>query len=197
MEFRQLKTFRVLADTLNFTRTAEKLFMAQSSVSAQIKALESDLGVKLFDRIGRTVMLTQAGIKLDDYARKMVEMTHEIQSEISDNQYTKGRLTIRVPETIATVFMPDIIEEFSRINPKVQLTFINCSDRQLKEELNTGRIDLAFLMTDAIHFKDVTVDYLRPLDLALVAGPEHPLADKKNVTFSDLADHRLFLPRTD
>ncbi len=197
MEFRQLRTFRTLADTLNFTRTAEKLFLAQSSVSAQIKGLEENLGVKLFDRIGRSVLLTEAGSKLYDYARKMEEMTEEIRSEISDSLNTRGSITVRVPETIAAVYMPMIIEQFSHTNPKVKLTFINCSDRQLKEELNTGRIDLAFLMTDAIHFKDVNVKMLKTLNLILASGPSHSLVKREEVNFRDLSDQRIFLPKTD
>ncbi len=197
MEFRQLKTFRTLADTLNFTRTAEKLFMAQSSVSAQIKGLEEDLGVKLFDRIGRSVLLTEGGSKLYDYARKMEEMTEEIRSEVSDSLHTRGSITVRVPETIAAVYMPMIIQQFSKANPKVKLTFINCSDRQLKEELNTGRIDLAFLMTDAIHFKDVNVKMLKTLNLVLASGPSHSLVKREEVNFRDLSDQRIFLPKTD
>lgn len=197
MEIRQLRTFRVLADTLSFTKTAEKLFLAQSSVSAQIKALEEDLGATLFDRIGRNVLLTDAGNKLYDYARRMEEMTDEIRAEVSDNQSTRGSLTIRVPETLAAVYMPGIIEHFSKKYPKVRLSFINCTDRQLKEELNTGRIDLAFLMTDAIHFKDVNVKFLKKLKLVLASGPSHPLASKRSLTPADLSNHRILLTNTD
>lgn len=197
MEIRQLRTFRVLADTLNFTRTAEKLFLAQSSVSAQIKALEEDLGVKLFDRIGRNVLLTQAGSKLYDYAGKMMDMTQEIRSEVTGSKHRKGRLTIRVPETIASVFMPQITRRFYKRNPKAQLNFINCSDRQLKEELNTGRIDLAFVMTDAVHFKGVNVKLLTRLSLTMVCAAGHPLAADPFGSIEKLDKEMVFLPRTD
>jgi DNA-binding transcriptional LysR family regulator len=197
MELRQLKTFRAVADHLSFTKTAQKLFMAQSSVSAQIKALENELEVKLFDRIGRQVLLTDAGSKLYDYARRMEEMTDEICTEISDNQYVQGSLTIRVPETLAAVYMPGIIDRFCSDNPKVKLTFINCTDRQLKEELNTGRIDLAFLMSEAIHFKEVTVKFLKHEKLVLAAAPSHDLSNQKTIILSDLNDRTVLLPKTD
>ncbi|NOX33194.1 MAG: LysR family transcriptional regulator [Deltaproteobacteria bacterium] len=112
MEFRQLKTFRVVADNLSFTKAAEQIFMAQSSVSAQIKKLEDELEIKLFDRIGRRVLLTAAGCKLYEYARRMEEMSLEIHSEISDSRYSRGNLTIRVPETLAFVYMPQIVDRF-------------------------------------------------------------------------------------
>lgn len=197
MEFRQLTTFRAVADNLSFTKTAQKLFMAQSSVSAQIKALEDELEIKLFDRIGRRVLLTDAGRKLYEYARRMEEMSAEIRSEISDSRYSQGSLTIRVPETLAAFYMPQIVDRFHKNNPKARLNFINCSDRQLHEELNSGRIDLAFLMTDAIHFKDVNVKLLKTEPLVLVAKPCHPLIKDKTTTLADLDRQAFLMPQTD
>ncbi|MCD4719593.1 MAG: LysR family transcriptional regulator [Desulfobacula sp.] len=197
MEFRQLKTFRAVADNLNFTKTAEQLFMAQSSVSAQIKALEDELKIKLFDRIGRRVLLTEAGRKLYEYARRMEEMSLEIRSEVSGSRYTRGSLTIRVPETLAAVYMPDIVDRFHKANPKVKLTFINCTDTQLKEELNSGRIDLAFLMTDTIHFKDVNVRLLKTEKLVLTASPSHPLAFENKINLKNLNHQTVLLAKTD
>jgi len=197
MELRQLKTFRAVADNLNFTKTAEKLFMAQSSVSAQIKSLEEELEVRLFDRIGRRVLITDAGLKLYEYARRIEEMTDEIQSEVVGSKNYRGTLTIRVPETLAAVYMPEIIDKFHKQNPNVKLAFINCSDLRLREELNSGRIDLAFLMTDSINFKEVNVKMLKTEKLILVSGKNHPFAQKKTFTLQDLKAQTVLFPRTD
>ena len=197
MEFRQLITFRAVADHLSFTKTAEKLFMAQSSVSAQIKILEDELNTKLFDRIGRRVVLTQSGQKLYEYARRIEEMTHEIRSEISGSGYSEGTLTIRVPETLASVYMPEITARFHKTHPKVKLTFMNCTDRQLREELNSGRIDLAFLMTDSIYLKDVNVRLLKAEALVLAAGSSHPMAQSKTASLDIINGQTLLLPKTD
>jgi DNA-binding transcriptional LysR family regulator len=197
MEFRQLRTFRVVADTLSFTQTAQQLHMAQSSVSAQIRSLEAELDLKLFDRIGRRVLLTDAGLKLYEYARRIVEMTDEIHTEMRGVKNVRGALTIRTPETLASAYMPEVVERFHADNPRVKLNFINCSDLRLREELNSGRIDLAFLMTDSIHFKEVNVRILRTEKLALVASPQHPLAQRRKVTLKDLDRQTLLLPKTD
>lgn len=197
MEFRHLITFKAVADHLSFTKTAEMLFMAQSSVSAQIKALEDELNTKLFDRIGRRVILTQAGQKLYGYARRMEDMALEIRSELSNDAYSEGSLTIRVPETLAAVYMPQIIDRFHKAHPKAKLIFMNCTDRQLREELNSGRIDLAFLMTDAIYFKDVHIRLLKILALVLAAGASHPLAHDKTASLESLNGQTLLLPKTD
>ncbi len=197
MEFRQLKTFRVVAETLSFTKTAEKLFMAQSSVSAQIRSLEDELDVKLFDRIGRSVMITDAGRKLFEYARKMEDMTDEIRSEITDSRYAKGRLTIRIPETLASVYIPEIIARYHKTKPEVSLNLINCSDLQLREELNSGRIDLAYLMIDEIGLEEVNIHQLKTEKLVLVAGHSHALTNKKLLQLEDLENETLLIAKTD
>ncbi len=197
MEFRQLKTFRVVADHLSFSKAAAKLFMAQSSVSAQIRALEDELELKLFDRLGRRVLITDAGRKLYDYARRIEDMTAEIRSEVTGATDVRGALTIRTPETLAAVYMPEVVARFHRDHPRVQLNFINCSDLQLREELNSGRIDLAFLMIDAVSLREVNVRMLRTEELVLVAAPGHPLARRRGILPDDLDGQTILLPKTD
>jgi DNA-binding transcriptional LysR family regulator len=197
MEFRHLRTFTVVADKLSFSKAAEKLHMAQSSVSAQIGLLEEELSLKLFDRIGRRVIITEAGMKLYGYARRILEMTNEIRSEITGSENVRGSLTIRIPDTLATVYMPGVVERFYKDNPQVKLNFINCADDQLREELNSGRIDIAFLMTESIHLKEVKIEMLRSLDLVMIAGPGHSLAKKKVVKPDDLNQQTILLSKTD
>jgi DNA-binding transcriptional LysR family regulator len=197
MEFRQLRTFRVVADKLSFSKAAERLFMAQSSVSAQIRLLEEELDLKLFDRIGRRVLITDAGLKLYEYARRIEEMTDEIRSEVTGTTNVRGSLTLRIPETLAAIYMPEVVHRFHRDNPQVRLNCINCTDRQLREELNSGRIDLAFLMTDEVHLGEVNIRMLKTENLVLVSGPGHSLSKKANIIWDDLNGESLLLPNTD
>jgi len=197
MEFRQLRTFRVVADNLSFSKAAEQLFMAQSSVSAQIRLLEEELDLKLFDRIGRRVVTTDAGLKLYEYARRIEEMTDEIHSEVTGAKNVRGSLTIRIPETLATIYMPQVVDRFHEDNPQAKLNFINCSDVQLREELNSGRIDLAFLMTDSIHLGEVNVRMLRTENLVLISGPANSLSKRRKVMPDDLYGQTVLLPKTD
>jgi DNA-binding transcriptional LysR family regulator len=197
MELRQLRTFRVVAENLSFTKTADQLHMAQSSVSAQIRALEEELEVKLFDRIGRRVLLTDAGRKLYQYARRIESMTEEISSEITGIPHAGGHLTVRVPETLASVYLPKITKRFHRQYPQVRLDFINCSDQMLREELNSGRIDLAFLMIDTLNFKEVNVRMLKVEELILVAGSKHPFCLREKITLKDLHEQTVLMAKTD
>lgn len=197
MEFRQLKTFRVVCQNLSFTKTAEQLHMAQSSVSAQIRGLETELDVKLFDRLGRSIGLTEAGRKLYDYACRLEGITDEIKSEVGGDKYSGGTLTIRMPETLASVYMPKVIQRFIEDYPGVKLEFINCSDLQLARELNSGRIDLAFLMSDVVRLKDVDVSFLKSETIVMVAAPKHHLTTKSSVALADLHEQTILFPGTD
>ena len=197
MEFRHLRTFRVVADCSSFSKAAARLFMAQSSVSAQIRSLEDELDLKLFDRLGRRVLITDAGLKLYEYARRIEDMTDEIRSEMTGAKNVRGSLTIRIPETLAATYMPPVVERFYQDNPEATLNFINCTDLQLREELNSGRIDLAFLMADAVHLGDVNVRMLRTENLILIAGPDHALSRKSKIGLDELDGQTLLLPKTD
>lgn len=197
MDIRQLKTFLAVAEHLNFTRAAEELHLAQSSVSAQIRLLEQDLEVRLFDRLGRRVLLTAAGERLYGYARRMEEMTREIRSELAGAEDTRGSLTVRVPESLAELYMPEVVERFHKARPGAGLRFINCSDTRLREELNSGRIDLAFLMADDVYLREVNQRLLRIEPLILAAAPGHDLARRASVTPQDLHGRTLLLSRTD
>ncbi len=197
MEFRQLRTFLVVAGNLSFTRAADQLHLAQSSVSAQIRGLEEELGVKLFDRIGRRVILTEAGAKLQAYAWRMDQMTREIGAEFAQGDYSQGALTIRVPDTLAEVYMPEMVRRFHKEKPGVGLKFINCDDQQLREELNTGRIDLAFLLMDQYNQGEVNIHAMRTEQLVLVAAPRHHLTGRPCLATRDLHGETVLLSRTD
>lgn len=197
MELRQLETFVTVADEGSFTRAARMLHLAQSSVSAQIRGLEDDLGVRLFDRMGRRVVLTEAGERLLGFARRMHRMTDEIRSELAGEEELSGTLTIRTPETLATEYMPGVVERFAGEYPGAELQFINCDDERLREELGSGRIDVAFLLMESVNLANVDVRMLRPEPLALVASARHPLAGRGQLENGQLQDATVLHLRVD
>jgi DNA-binding transcriptional LysR family regulator len=197
MEIRQLRTFLAVARNLHFTRAAQRLNLSQSTVSAQVRELEEELGVRLFDRLGRTVLLTEAGQRLVEYARRMNEMAEEIRGEVGRLDDTQGSLCVRVPATLATVYLPEVVERFHAALPGVRLEFIHCDDARLRQELGSGRIDLAFLLTENLTMEGVNVRFLRSEPLALAAAPGHELAGADCVAPKDLDGRTVLRPRTD
>ncbi len=197
MEIRLLHTFAAVARLLNFTRAAEELHLAQSTVSAQVRDLEEDLGVRLFDRLGRQVLLTEAGQRLVEYARRMQGMAEEIRDQVGRGDEAGGSLCVRVPATLAEAYLPEAVERFHAALPGVRLEFIHCDDSRLRQELNSGRIDLAFLLTEDWAGDGVNLRSLRTEPLVLAAAPGHPLATAAAVAPGDLAGRTVLRPRTD
>jgi DNA-binding transcriptional LysR family regulator len=197
MEIRQLKTFKTVAQLLSFNQAAKHLHYAQSSISAQIQALEEELGVKLFDRLGRGILLTEAGISLLNYAEKILDLADETRSEVAGAKELKGSLTIKVPETLGVHRLPPVIKQFRSRFPKVRLRFTTCTHEGLQKDLRKGVTDLAFLLTDSFHVADLEARALGIENLVLVAHPDHPLAKNAVVHTRDLEGETLLFSRMD
>ena len=113
MELRQVQTFRVVAEELSFSRAAARLGYVQSSVSAQVAALERELGVRLFDRLGRRISLTETGAVMFAYSRELLDLAGEARDAVVDagagaGEVT-GSLTVSAPETLLTYRLPRLL----------------------------------------------------------------------------------------
>jgi DNA-binding transcriptional LysR family regulator len=198
MELRQLKTFRVVATLESFNKAALVLNYAQSTVSEQIKSLETSLGVRLFDRRNRRISLTPSGEMLLQYAQKMIDIEEEARAEITDQEVSRGSLSIRIPETVSTYFLPSILKSFRERYPRVGLNFSRCAFHSLQQELASGIIDLAFLLADESSLvPDSVTETLLKLPLVVVACAGHPLASQESVALQDLLDEPILLPSED
>ena len=197
MEIRNLKTFRAVAETLSFHRAAEVLHYAQSTVSAQILALEEELGIRLFDRLGRRILLTESGGRLLNYARKMIELEEEARAEVAVNEQARGALVVRVPETLAVWRLPAVVRRFKELRPRVSLELITCAHEGLGGDLRKGVTDLAFLFADSLQVADLEMEVLGVVNLVLAASPDHPLAGKERVRTVDLAGETLLFSKVD
>lgn len=197
MEIRQLKTFKAVADHLSFHKAADAINYAQSTVSAQIMALEEDLGIPLFERLGRHIMLTEAGDNLYQYACKMLELAEAARADLIEGVRLEGSLTIRVPESFCVHRLTPAVVEFHNRMPNVKLRFITCAQEGLKRDLRKGVTDLAFLLAESIQSKDLAVENLGTEHLVFVATPNHPLSKIDKFEIDMLADHTLLLSRVD
>ena len=196
MEIRQLKSFQKVASLLSFNQAADQLHYAQSSVSAQVQALEEELGVQLFDRLGKRVQLTDTGAQLLQYADKILSLASEAQAEVTERK-PAGSLTIRIPESFGVCRLPPIVKEFHRRFPEVQLNFITCAHEGLEKDLRKGITDLAFLLTDSISAADLVAETIGFESVVLVSGPGHPLAGKRTVQTRDLAKETILFSKVD
>ncbi|MGR6899377.1 LysR family transcriptional regulator [Rummeliibacillus sp. BSL5] len=197
MENKQLITFMVAAETLNFTKSAKMLNFAQSSVTAQIKSLEEELGTPLFERLGKRLMLTEAGRKFLLYAEKMIKLNEEAKMAIAQDGELSGTLIIGAQESQCTYRLPDILKEFKDRYPNVKLMFKPAhSDDLAREQLMNGMLDVAFIMDISKPEEALTIKPLIQEDIKLVAAPGHPLASKSEIYLKDIEQETLLLTET-
>jgi DNA-binding transcriptional LysR family regulator len=193
LEVRQLQTFCVLADELNFTRTAERVHTVQSNVTSQIKALEAELGSPLFDRLAKRVVLTDAGRRFRPFAEKALAAMEDGMRAVKFGSEPAGPLQIYAPESVLTYRLPEVLKVFRRRYPRVELVFRPETDRSLAEELECGRIDLAVSMSDTVDAEHLQVLPMGSEAVYLFVTPDHPLAAAKVIHPRDLADQTLLL----
>ena len=193
MEVRQLQIFRTLAEELNFTRTAVRVHTVQSNVTAQIKSLEEELGVPLFDRLGRRVVLTEAGRRFQPFAEQALAAMEQGQLAVRVGAEPSGPLRIGAPESVLTYRLPPVVRAFRKRFPYVELVFAPYSEASLLFKLESGRFDLAIHMADGPLSLSLEAIRLRTERVFLVVEPGHPLVSLPTVKPSDLAGQALLL----
>ncbi len=194
MELRQLKTFITVASTLNFTKAADKLGYAQSSVTAQIKGLEEDLNVRLFERLGKNVYLTAAGEIFFGYANRILRLSKEARDALANDGVLKGTIAIGSVESLCSSRFPQIYRLFHERYPLVEVTVKIANTNELKVWLKENSIDVGFFLDilDAPE-PDVINEFSMPEPMRIFAAKDHPLTKKKAVTAMDLKDEALIL----
>lgn len=197
MELRQLRTFKTVANLLSFNMAAKALNYAQSTISAQIKALEESLGVQLFERLDKHIVLTPAGQKLYGYAGKILDLSEQTEREVGSRKGFFGSFNIRIPETLCAYRLAPAVKSFWANYPDVKLTFSTCNYNDLKQDLNSGLYDLAFLFADYYHSQNLTVKFVGTQKLSIVACPGHELLTLDKVTIQNLKKYPVLLTRTE
>jgi len=197
MEIKQLITFKMAAENLNFTQTAKLLNFAQSSVTAQIKALESEIGKPLFERLGKRLILTESGHQFKAYAEKMIRLSEEAKLIVNAGEEQTGTLMIGAQESQCTYRLPSILKEFKSQFPKVKLVFKPAhSDEMAREHLESGMLDVAFIMDTCKSGDSLNIEPLIKEELLIVASSLHPLVEKSEVAPEDLEHETILLTET-
>ncbi|MEW5627831.1 MULTISPECIES: LysR family transcriptional regulator [Streptomyces] len=186
MELRLLATFEKVAEVLSFTRAAAELGYAQSSVTGQIRALETSLGTELFERLGGRIRLTEAGERLLPYARRMAELAEEARAAVAAGE-PAGTITIGTMESLTTYRLPPLLEYVHHRHPAVRLALRPTLGDATRQALRQGTYDLGFLMEAGTEHEGLESEVLAPEPLALIASPGHPLAGREGLVTADLA----------
>ncbi|AKG37712.1 LysR family transcriptional regulator [Paenibacillus durus] len=196
MESRHLFTFLVVVEAGSFTRAAQKLDYAQSSITAQIQTLENELGQPLFDRIGKKITLTDAGRRLLPYAQEISKMHAMAENALRSQSGIGGSLKIGAPESLAAFRLPGIIREFRGRFPQVEMILKPGYCWELLEMIRSGELDLAFLLEPEREDKDLHIETLVHEEMALVAPVNHRLAHRSKAQPSDLKEETILHTET-
>ena len=180
-----------MAVELSFTRAATRLGYVQSAVTNHVKALEDELGVRLFDRLGRRIVLTHAGSQLLDYAGRILQLADEATAMIGEAGEPAGPVTVSAPEMLCAYRLPPVIRELHRRHPGVQLLFrtnpTGALDPSLRDTLASGDIDAAFVLDENLASTgSLVVEHLATEPLAVVVAAAHPLAQGPAIGPADL-----------
>lgn len=147
MELRQLRYFLAVAEHLNFTRAAEAVHVSQPSLSVQIRALEDEVGAPLFDRLGRRVVLTEAGQILREHAARVVrDLETGVQAIRELNGAERGRLMVGALSTVNSYLIPPLVSQFRRRFPKVSLSIQAQPSAAIVEDVLAARLDLGLCL---------------------------------------------------
>ena len=189
----RLAVFRAVAEHLSFRKAAEELYLTQPAVSQQIKALEEDLGVLLFDRSGTQARLTPAGDILVKYARRSGEILVEAQHEVSAmaGSYA-GLLSLGASSTIAQYVLPRILGDFCKLNPRIHPTLISGNTEQVVEAVKTEKVRLGFIEGPA-RSREVKSEPFLNDELVLIVPAAHEWSERDVVDPGELAAVPLLL----
>ncbi|MEE1930442.1 LysR family transcriptional regulator [Streptomyces sp. TRM 70351] len=197
MELKHLVTFLAVARELSFTRAARDLDYVQSSVTAHIQALEADLGVPLFERLGRRVALTDAGRELRPRAQHLVgyaEQTREaVAGAAADPREIRGTLRIAAPESLCAYRLPAVLSALKERFPLLRVVFGPAGRSALVAGLEDGTLDAGFLLEESVDHPMTVAERMAREPLRLVAHPHHPLAARERVATAELAGETLLV----
>jgi len=189
---RQLKVFAAAARHLSFTRAAEELHLTQPAVSMQIRQLEENLDLALFEQVGRRVDLTDAGRTLYGYAQRINEVILEADEVFKGMKgLRRGHLRISVAST-ANYFATRMLADFSKRYPEVTLSLDVTNRETLLRQLSYNETDIV-IMGEPPAGVDLVAEAFMDNPLVVVAAPDHPLIDEQPVPLSKLAEQRFVL----
>jgi DNA-binding transcriptional LysR family regulator len=189
MQIRHLKTFTAVASTLNFTRAAAQVHLAQSSVTEQTQALEADLGVVLFDRSNRKLCLTAAGQQLLEYAQALLDLADEAHAAVAEAaKLPGGTLTIGGLETLCATRISPLLAHFGQVHPSVKLQLKVGSSGDLRNALRSAAMDVCFAFSTLSDSEELLSEIVGSERLVIIVPPKHKLAHATEVGPDDVAE---------
>lgn len=188
MKLTAVRSFLEIVSLESFSKAALSLHYAHSSVTAQIKSLESELGEQLFYRDTKKVAISEAGKRFLPFARKLIDLEKDAKLATHDSPMLHGQLKVAAVETVSTYRLPRWLKQLQQSAPDIKVSFQVMRDQEILESVRAGTLDFGFMVEEKIQVKDIEVDKLYNEKVSLYSHPDNHLSKKNKVTANDLAD---------
>ena len=193
MELRNINTFLHIAELHSFSRTARHLGYSQSAVSSQIAQLEAELGAPLFDRVGKTVRLTDAGQTFLGYARTLLATAQQAQAALQPAKQISGSLRIALADSVCSTFLPGLLKRYHALCPQVELVLCTTTADGMLQMLGTNQVDLAYTLDQPLLQPNLVLAADVPEPVCFIAPSGHPLAGQAEVSLEELTQQEFLL----
>jgi LysR family transcriptional regulator, low CO2-responsive transcriptional regulator len=195
MDFDQLETFLEVARHSSFSRAADKRFRTQPAISSQIRALEEEVGAKLFDRSGGKVALTAPGKVFQQYAEQSLEARKTLLVTVAEmERVPRGEIVVGANEGTCLHILPEVFAEFKKLYPGVGVQISRLERAKIMESIFDNSVDFG-VVSAPVDDKRLTVVNIHRDELVMIAPPRHPLSNMKEVTIAQVVRFPLLLPR--
>jgi len=193
MDIRHLQYFLEVARHNSFTKAAESLYITQPTISKMVRNLEEELGVELFERLGKRVILTDAGWVLYSQAEVMVKSFESMTVHIHElMELKKGRIRIGLPPMVGANFFPRVIGKFCEQYPGIVLELLEVGSKKVEADVASGMLDSGVVLLPIDEEVFESYSFVNE-DIQVVVHPTHRLAARQEVSLAELTDERFLL----
>ncbi len=195
MDFDQLETFLEVAKLSSFSRAAERRFRTQPAISAQIRALEEEVGAKLLDRSGGKVAITAAGKVFQKYAEDTIEQRRVVLIALAEmHRIPRGEIVVAANEGTCLHILPEVFADFKRLYPSVAVSVKRLEHNKILEAIIENSCDFG-IVSMPVPDKRLTVVPIHRDELIVITPPDHPLAQQRKATVAEVIEFPLLLPK--
>ena len=195
MDFDQLNTFLEVARLNSFSKAAETCFRTQPAISSQIRALEEEVGAKLFDRSGGKVSLTASGKAFQKYAEQQMEARKQMIAALAEmERVPRGELIVGANEGTCLHILPEVFAEFKKKYPSVAVNIRRSERAKILESIIDNSVDFG-VISMPVPDNRLTVVQVHRDELVIIAAARHPLAKLKSATVAEASKFPLLLPK--
>ena len=193
MDIRSLTTFLYVSELNSFTRAGDALGYSQSTVSFQIKQLENELGVRLFERVNHTISLTDKGREVLQYAHRMIRLSQDLETALKESGRVSGHIRLAMADSLCPLFFNPSYMLYRSRYPGISIKITAVGTEEMFRQLDRNEADLVFTLDNHIYHAEHRILQEKKIAAHFVAAASHPLAARGSLSVQELMDEPFLL----